>query len=1209
MPGRPAKGPKATGQALTKEQQEAAAILQKYAGVQQLPRTAGLVLRARAELAAPKGPAGKPFPVQPPDGSAEVQDFYLRTVTGDWVAVASHLAKLPTEARPLVYSHLLTLLTKGKQAIMLPDEILALADASPGGLSDEQLTMLGQLLSQSREKLGVPKAMLAELKGGTKRLGGSSSRNRLAAARLLSAAGLIDQAMYYLPAATDIRKAKDPVIVNLYAACQQSLAEKDHDDHRLGLAWDLSRMVLETAHVAEEPRDEAVQRLVALIPKMPEETVADWIRHWPQERPHLGMLVLAAATQRVEQSFFEKAIPPRLAALAAECRLVQGLLAAGKHDPCWKAAIRMMTITWMSEAAYSINDNTTATDIPEVAEMDLSDPAARESYVQARQAAARGGENEIPRLAVKDLLSVIPEEAWFQVLDPDVARQARRLAGRIAAEAGDRQRCFAVIRSLVDGEPKLAKELAERYLVAWSDKLQGNSDSDESSSNPQPYQRKRGGRYSPYPSYSPSGGYTYGNNRSGGVPLIRAKQAQNLAELADLLSVLQAMKVPMPSENVLVGVFDACHSPAEVYRDEDLRLVFGNLETLRPETLLQIVSALRMKLADQWRKPEVQEQAATQRTDKEQVAEIVRGYGLANRLLDAAAARLPTSMEPVLLRGMVAFDLAEFLYGQKADLKTYTTIRDRAFAAYRQAAALYAASLPLVPRQLQNVNVFRQWFQSALGASDLAYLTRQERPDLDEIDRVATAMRKLGGEAAQRHLALFAQGVVESISEIPPHLKPHYLRQACRVLAGSAAGEAVRRRLKFYDDLLSEVQLNIAIDGDAAVGHKVPFGGQLSIRYTAALGRESSDFSQLLQKTWSQTSNREIDYPKEIEQAVTEKLNQAFDVEIVRFHDPRVASRGIGRPGWRETPLAYLVLHAKTPSVDRIPTVSVDLEFNDGAGMVLLPVASQVALIDARDASPPVRPLADLKIRQVLDARRWDKGTAQLEVVAEARGIIPPLDRLIEIGDGSLPGFRVARTQDQGLELKSLDTAGERICPVCERRWLLDLEPAGDVAVAQFAFPKARAAATAMTYQHYSDADIVDAASTVPLRAGAFSGRAWVVPLVAVIVVVASAIVVFRRTRRRFAAPAGPCYRRPEPLTPFTLLVLLRRINQDQSVTLAEADRRSLEESIAGMERQFFERAAESSVALELAAVADRWLTAVGDSQKHRRRPAKPNVA
>ncbi len=194
--------------------------------------------------------------------------------------MGSHLAKLPKEAGPLVYSHLLTLLVKGKQSVVLPDEILALADASPGEPSDEQLALLGQLLAQSRDKLGIPKAMLADLSHGTKRLGGKDAKQRLAAARLLSAAGMIDPAVSYLPALAEVRKSKDPAVVNLYAACQQSLAEKDHDDGRLGLAWDLSHKVLETPQLADEPRDEAVQRLVALIPAMPEEVVAEWVKHW-----------------------------------------------------------------------------------------------------------------------------------------------------------------------------------------------------------------------------------------------------------------------------------------------------------------------------------------------------------------------------------------------------------------------------------------------------------------------------------------------------------------------------------------------------------------------------------------------------------------------------------------------------------------------------------------------------------------------------------------------------------------------------------------------------------------------------------------------------------------------------------------------------------------------------------------------------------------
>ncbi len=573
----------------------------------------------------------------------------------------------------------------------------------------------------------------------------------------------------------------------------------------------------------------------------------------------------------------------------------------------------------------------------------------------------------------------------------------------------------------------------------------------------------------------------------------------------------------------------------------------------------------------------------------------------------------PHRPDPVLLQATLSFDVAEFLYGQNADLKSYTSARDRAFGGFRKAAAQYAALVPDLAPQQQSVIVYRQWFQSALGASDLAYLTRQDRPDLDEIGRVAAAIRALGGPAAERHLRMFGEAVVASMGELPPHLKPHYLRQALRVLGDHPAGQAARGRLQFYDDLLGEVQLSIALDGSANVGHNQPFGVHLSIRYTNALGRESGGFVQLLQKTYSQTSNREIDYPKEIEHSLAEKLSQAFEVQMVRFHDPKVAARGFGRQGWRETPLAYLVLRAKTPAVDRIPAVPIDLEFNDGAGVVLLPVTSAVVLIDARGPQPDPRPVAGLKIRQVLDDRRLEAGTAQLEVVAAGNGLIPGLERLLVLGDKSPPGFRVAKLQDPGLELKSLDTAGDQVRPVCERRWLLELAPAADGPGPQFVFPKAVDAATAMTYQRYSDADIVDAAAVVPLHGGPVFMRPWLVPLAglgAAVLAAALGVAGYRRARRRRLAPArGPSYHCPDPLTPFTLLELLRRLHRDEALPIADGDRHALGETIDALERQFFHRSAEPAANPDLAGIANRWLAAATDGRKRKHRPDKPCAA
>ena len=131
---------------------------------------------------------------------------------------------------------------------------------------------------------------------------------------------------------------------------------------------------------------------------------------------------------------------------------------------------------------------------------------------------------------------------------------------------------------------------------------------------------------------------------------------------------------------------------------------------------------------------------------------------------------------------------------------------------------------------------------------------------------------------------------------------------------------------------------------------------------------------------------------------------------------------------------------------------------------------------------------------------------------------------------------------------------------------------------------------------------------------GAFSARAWTVGLAALcaaILIAGSGLVVYRRLcGRRLAEPPGPSYQRPDPLTPFTLLTLLRRIRQDQAVELGDADRRRLDESISGMERQFFDAPPGRPAPRDLDATADHWLNAVHDRRKQKRRsrfrPAQP---
>ena len=329
--------------------------------------------------------------------------------------------------------------------------------------------------------------------------------------------------------------------------------------------------------------------------------------------------------------------------------------------------------------------------------------------------------------------------------------------------------------------------------------------------------------------------------------MTRARQVRNLTEYAELLTKLKSRALPPIKPEILAQVFAACHSPAEIYRDGDMQQVFGPPAEWPAELAVAIVTQMREKLAGQWRNPQLQDQAGTHRTDKEQVAEMLRGYEVAERLLDAAAGQSAISSELELLRAMVYFDQSEFAYGQQVPLADYTKLRDRAFAAYRRAAELYAASLKKLPVEKRSVEVYQAWFQAALGASDLAFLLPNHKTDLDQIGLVRQALMNLPADLQERHVALFGESLNDAVGSVPPQLKPHYYREVVRVLDDHPSAEGSRQKLAFYAELLDEVRLHLALDGSADVGHDEPFGAHLTIRSTDTMARESDNFQPLLQ--------------------------------------------------------------------------------------------------------------------------------------------------------------------------------------------------------------------------------------------------------------------------------------------------------------------------------------------------------------------------
>jgi hypothetical protein len=329
---------------------------------------------------------------------------------------------------------------------------------------------------------------------------------------------------------------------------------------------------------------------------------------------------------------------------------------------------------------------------------------------------------------------------------------------------------------------------------------------------------------------------------------------------------------------------------------------------------------------------------------------------------------------------------------------------------------------------------------------------------------------------------------------------------------------------------------------------------------------------------------------EEIEQELREKLSDAFEIDVLRFHDLSVEPRGFGRDGWRETPLAYLVLRSKDPSVDRLPPVQIDLEFRDGRGSVLLPITSQTVLLNSGSAKS--RPLHDVKIKQTLDDRRAREGQLQLEITASAKGILPPLEKLLDVEVNSTRGLKLAGVQDLGLEIAALDTSGEQVEPECLRRWIVDytIEPKSEPD--RFVFPTPLDESVELAFHKFADADIVETQAVVslPTPASPPDPRRWAAMLGGVLgalLIGMAGVIVFRRIRRSVQLAV---YRLPDELTPFNLIALLERIRRDQHVRLSESESAAIGATIAELESEYFTSHEKPADPRALRRALDPWL-------------------
>lgn len=131
-----------------------------------------------------------------------------------------------------------------------------------------------------------------------------------------------------------------------------------------------------------------------------------------------------------------------------------------------------------------------------------------------------------------------------------------------------------------------------------------------------------------------------------------------------------------------------------------------------------------------------------------------------------------------------------------------------------------------------------------------------------------------------------------------------------------------------YDDLLrNEIHLHLVVDGSDQVGTR-EFGAVLTMRSTAAIGRELGGFSQYLQNnvySYIGGKYQPINFRDRMQKSIEQAFHEDLELIHIGFFDSMNPSNPIqveGKKGWEEKPLCYLILKAKDPSVDRLPMIA-----------------------------------------------------------------------------------------------------------------------------------------------------------------------------------------------------------------------------------------------------------------------------------------------
>jgi hypothetical protein len=1113
----------------------------------------------------------------------ELLSFQRNVTLGEWTEVQAYLAGLPKKESLAAYAQLITSLNDGPERTSgtlakfaeknyFDDEALVhLIRCAPHGLKKLQLKELGSLLKTTVEEGCLIETCIDTLRSAIASETISLKRDELA--HVLLEGDFQVEAGEFLPSLAEAEAGEDRHILNLLARHHLALHEVEGADDDLDLAWQATMSVLREGEINETTKREALKRAVQLAPKVHATKGQAWMTESFTTRPERGMELLSLIGTSSSRGLFlqAKKMPERKTSLELQTTAAEALLsAAPERAKEWTSALTLLANNWLQEADCTYRYDTSKS---RGQNMQI-DPYGNVFYYNSgfNQNSNRNAPIPIP---TDEMLALRPSEPWMELISEGLRPRFEMVTAQLLLKVKAEEEAFPYIERLAVTHPSSAEDLVEEFLRVW---MTNNNPNEENN---------RTNEYM----------FVYGfSQQAAGIPLTRSKQERNLEQLAHWVKRIKALPLERVDDELIATAFSKAHSSAEVYRLETIERVFGALDELEARTVAALVQHMRRNLVGAWRRPATQEEKKTNRRQKDIEREILRGYKAASDIAQSSMKTHPKDWSLSMALASVAHDENNFRQETEKSSE-FASRRASALEGFAEAAELYAKALPELKESEESSDLYVTWFYASLGACDLPALDSYKQPVRNQFPLIRSAIEALPGEAAERHMDRFANALFTRVGSVNPAVKFGYLESGLEIAGRTERTRKAHEILSYYRDLITEIRLDVSVDGDDHVGSGETFGLFVNLRHTAAIEREAGGFGKYLVNQNSSVNSFNYgrpteDYRDKFEEFTHDVLSEHFEVRSITFNHPDTHSRASSEYGWRITPYAYVLLEARGPQVDRVPALRLDLDFMDSVGYALLPIESSPVPVDCGSGTISARPFEQLKLTQTLDEREAAEGKLMLEIQAKARGLLPDLDSLVNLAPA---GFEVLAIEDQGASVSSFDAESTAPLVLTERTWTVEMQALAELEELPDSFSFAASVLpldeVEMTYQRYVDADLASVGPNVSLesrygeldRPGFWT---WTLGLAIAAGVVIGLRKLFASLRQ---APEQARYIVPEDLSAFTVIGLLRQIESNNG--LSEDSRDELNGQITKIESHYF--GDEEATSPDLGEIARSWVQRV----------------